>query len=186
MTDRVTTRAASKDCRTKTVTSPALPVRPEGNQRQPNDISSSSGTSELSLADIQKSIASIQKTISTTVCQKLDALAHDVASINTKLTDLENSVSMNSDKLIDIEQTMIPAVEKKMADEISELREKLTAMEIHSRRSNLLFYGIAERQNENVESILRDTFSHLGIDTNDATNIALVNVHRLPRLDNPA
>ena len=57
-------------------------------------------------------------------------------------------------------------------------------MEIYGRRTNLLFYGVKESVNEHAESTLRETFAYLGIDANEAANIALVNVHRLPRRDN--
>ena len=144
-------------------------------QRQPEG--SDSEARELTLADIQQDI----RRSSSDVCAKIDSLSAEVASINNKISQLEDSVSMNSDKLIDLEQTKIPELENKMADEISKLQEKLTAMEIYCRRMNLLFYGVQETQNENVEVSLRNTFSLLGIPADEAANFALVNVHRLPR-----
>ena len=72
-------------------------------------------------------------------------------------------------------------MEKKLKEKISTLADKLTSMEIHCQRLNLLFYGVTESQNENVEKKLRDTFTFLGIDAEDAARIPLVNMHRLPR-----
>ena len=72
---------------------------------------------------------------------------------------------MNTNKLMDTENDKLPKMEKKLKEKISTLEDKLTSMEIHSRRLNLLFYGVAESQNENVEKKLRDTFIFLGIDT---------------------
>ena len=73
-----------------------------------------------------------------------------------------------------------------MADEVSKLQDKLTTMEIYCRRSNLLFYGVKESPNENIENKFVDTLTFLGIDADEAANIALVNVHRLPRRENAA
>ena len=72
-----------------------------------------------------------------------------------------------------------------MAEEISRLQESLTLMEIYCRRMNLLFYGIKETPDENVENLLRDTFVYLGLSHDEAATIALVNAHRLPRRNAP-
>ena len=146
------------------------------------DSSSESEASDLTLADIQRSI----QRSSANVCSKLDSLSNEVASIKQKMSNLEDSVSMNSDKLVELEQRKIPEVEKKMADEITKLQDKLTLMEIYGRRTNLLFYGVDETQNEHVDDVLRDTFIYLGLDNDTAANIALVNAHRLPRRDSAA
>lgn len=172
MATRVT-RATSKE--RSATTQPAQPTGSVDNQPHPEG--DSAQPTELTLADIQQSITSS----STKVCGKLDALTLDVATIKTKLADLEGSVTMNTNKLMDIENDKLPKMEKKLKEKISTLEDKLTSMEIHSRRLNLLFYGVAESQNENVEKKLRDTFIFLGIDTEDAARIPIVNVHRLPR-----
>ena len=143
------------------------------------DSGSESEPTELTLADIQRSI---QKS-SSNVCAKLDFLTSEVASINKKISDLEDSVAMNSDKLTEVEEKKIPELEKKMADEITKLQDKLTLMEIYGRRTNLLFYGVEEARDERVVDVLRDTFAYLGISATEANNISLVNAHRLPRRD---
>lgn len=159
----------------KEQSAPAHPARPT----RPETDSDTDPGPELTLADIQRSI----QLSSSNVCTKLDSLSSEVALINTKLTDLEASVTMNSDKLIEIEQKEIPDLKNKMAEEISKLNDKITLMEIYGRRSNLLFYGVEETQNENIDDTLRQTFTYLGISAEDADNVALVNAHRLPRRD---
>ncbi|XP_072182204.1 NXPE family member 3-like [Diadema setosum] len=57
--------------------------------------------------------------------------------------------------------------------------------EIYCRRVNLLFYGIKETPDENVENLLRDTFAYLGLSQDEVATIALVNAHRLPRRNAP-
>lgn len=135
---------------------------------------------ELTLSDIHQSITGSSGILNA----KLDSLTREFSAITTKLTDLENSVTMNYDKLAEIEQKKLPDIERKMADEISKLQDKLTLMEIYGRRTNLLFYGVIEPQNEVVVHTLRDTFIYLGIHADNAANIAIVNAHRLPRRDN--
>ena len=179
MATRVT-RSSSKDRPGAAPTQHApQPARADASETHPS--SDDGAPTELTLADIQLSITQS----SSTVCAKLDALTLEVASIKTKLSEVEDSVNMNSDKIIEIEKKKLPEMENKMAAEISKLQNKLTAMEIYCRRANLLFYGVKETPNENVESTLRGTFSYLGINADDAANIAIVNVHRLPRRDNP-
>lgn len=167
------TRATSKERSNPT----PQPARVDSDQPHPSG--EDGAPNEPTLAEIQLSISRS----SATVCGKIDNLSFEVASINTKLSELEAAVNMNSGKITDIEKKKLPEMENKMAAEIFKLQNKLTAMEIYCRRANLLFYGVKETPNENVESALRDTFVHLGIDANDAANLALVNVHRLPRRD---
>ncbi|XP_072171897.1 scavenger receptor cysteine-rich domain superfamily protein-like [Diadema setosum] len=171
------TRAASKD-RSVPTQHPPKPSRADASQSHSR--SDDGASSDLTLADIQQSITRS----SSTVCAKLDTLSQEVASINAKLSELEDSVTMNSDKIIEIESKKLPEMESKMAAEITKLQNKLTAMEIYCRRANLLFYGVKETPNENVERTLGDMFCYFGISADDAANIALVNVHRLPRRDN--
>ena len=168
-----TTRQTSKDRTTATQL-----ARGDTGQRPVE--STEAESPELTLLDIQRSI----KQSSDTLCGKFDALSLEIASISTKVSDLEASVTMNSDKIHDLEENKLPDIQRKMAADISKLEDKLTAMEIYCRRTNLLFYGVKELPNENVENVLRSTFCHLGIESDEAAHIALVNVHRLPRRDN--
>ena len=94
-----------------------------------------------------------------------------------KLSDLQ---ATNSARVLDIETNKLPNMEKRLKKEIDLLKEKLTISEIYQRKSNLLFYGLEKRQNENVESVLREAFVALGLSEEEAQSIALVNAHRLP------
>ena len=95
MATRVMTRATSKDRSAPTQSAQAS----GSNDNQPHPIGDNAQPTELTLADIQQSITSS----SATVCAKLDALTLEVANIKTKLSDRKGSVTMNSNKLIDIE-----------------------------------------------------------------------------------
>ena len=126
---------------------------------------------ELTLADIQRSITAS----SAAVCGKLDLLTAEVASIKRRQTELEDSVSMNSDLVANLQHVKLPAIEKKMAEKIADLEEKIVIMEIYSRRANLLFYGVNETPDEKVRDVLQKVFIHLGINEREANDIAIAN-----------
>ena len=103
-----TSRATRATCKDRVA--PALhaqTTRADASKTHPS--SDNAEAAELTLADIQNSI----KLSSNTVCAKIDALTEEVAGINIKLSDLESSVQMNSDKLTDIEHNKLPAINKK-------------------------------------------------------------------------
>lgn len=136
----------------------------------------------MTLADIQRSITAS----SAAVCGKLDLLTAEVASIKRRQTELEDSVSMNSDLVANLQHVKLPAIEKKMGEKIADLEEKIVIMEIYNRRANLLFYGVNETPDEKVRDVLQKVFIHLGINEREANDIAIANAHRLPRRNNGA
>ena len=144
----------------------------------------SRGDNQIQDAEPAVTLADIQRLISTnnnTVCGKLDFLTSEVTSIKGKLAQLESSVSMNSDKLIEIENKQIPELHAKLEKEIATLKDQLLSTEIYNRKSNLLFYGIHESQDEDIFVVLRNVFcSELGIPKKEANDITIVNAHRLP------
>ena len=88
------TRATNKDRTTPTQL--AQTTRADASQPQPDSGDAiPTAPPVLTLADIQQSIM----LSSSTVCAKLDALSQEITAINTKLSNLEDSVSMNSDTL---------------------------------------------------------------------------------------
>ena len=131
---------------------------------------------EPTLADLQKSL----KESSSKVCAKLDDIHADIASMKKNLSDLQATVDDNSARVLDLETNKLPNMEIRLKKEIDLLKEKLTISEIYQRKSNLLFYGLEKKQNENVESVLREAFVALGLSEEEAQSIALVNAHRLP------
>ena len=115
-------------------------------------------------------------TSSSTLGGKIDLLSNDVAGLKSQLSGLELAVTSNSDKIIEIENR-IPGIEQNCQKQIEALNVRIMELEIHNRRANLLFYGVAEKAEEDVYHVLRDTFKMLGVDD----EIPLVNAHRLPR-----
>lgn len=132
---------------------------------------------------MEPSLAGLQKTLqefSCQVCGKLDDIRSDIAFIKSQLTTLEASVADNSARMLDLEKNKLPKIESKLQKEIDLLKEKLTLSEIYQRKSNLLFYGLEKKQNEKVESVLREAFVALGLSEEEAKSIAIINAHRLP------
>ena len=78
----------------------------------------------------------------------------------------------------------MPELEKSLQKKITSLENKIILMEIHSRKSNLLFYGLQQKEGENVYEVLQGAFASLGFD--DSATIAIANAHRLPRREDGA
>eukprot|EP00057_Strongylocentrotus_purpuratus_P023131 XP_011677605.1 PREDICTED: uncharacterized protein LOC105444702 [Strongylocentrotus purpuratus] len=129
----------------------------------------------LTLADLNNSITEFQSFISS----KLDGISTDVAAINKRFTDLEVSVNFNAEKIREIEDRKLPEVKDSTQKMMKVLENKIISLEIHNRKSNLLFYGINQNEGEDVYKVLKDAFATLGVD--DAPTIAIANAHRLPR-----
>ena len=132
---------------------------------------------ELTLVDLHNNISDL----SNKICGKLDNLSEEVRSMSKKIEDLEGTVEFNSEKISKMEMHDLPGLEKRTKDLISQLDDKMTLMEIYSRKNNLLFYGLKESQDEDVFDVLRKAFITLGLDERRAAGISLINAHRLPR-----
>ena len=55
--------------------------------------------------------------------------------------------------------------------------EQLIAQECHSRRNNLLFDGVPESPDENLQVAMATSISKMGI---DATSVSMMECHRVP------
>ena len=144
---------------------------PVGNVDAEHDYESS--VSDLTLVDLHNTISAL----SNKICGKLDHLTDEFRAMSRKVEDLEGAVEINSEKITKLETHVIPGVVKHSKD----LDNKITLMEIYSRKNNLLFYGIKESQTEDVFDVLRKAFITLGLDEKRAAGISLINAHRLPR-----
>lgn len=134
-------------------------------------------TAPLTLEDLQRNLTQL----STRICGKLDQLSDDVNAMNKKFDELESSVKFNSAKITEMETEELPKMKAMLGEKIEKLEEKLILLEIHNRKSNLLFYGVESQQGEDIYSTLRSTFINLGIEKRVADGILIANAHRLPR-----
>ncbi|XP_072163555.1 uncharacterized protein [Diadema setosum] len=149
----------------------AVPVPPSRQQ------SGDQTVMEPTLSDVQKKLIDF----SSKVCAKLDDIHADISSMKKRMIDLEAAVEDNSARVLDLEKGRLPLLEEKLQKEIDSLKEKLVLSEIYQRKSNLLFYGLEKKSDENVENVLREAFVCLGLSDEEAQSVALVNAHRLPR-----
>lgn len=85
--------------------------------------------------------------------------------------------------LNDIESDKLPSLESEIAKVWEEFEEKITQREIHMRKQNLLFNGVPKfTAHEDVfETTIATIAKILGITTDEAKKIQLINAHRLPR-----
>ena len=80
-----------------------------------------------------------------------------------------------------LKKNKLPTLETKLMKEIDSLKDKLVASEIYQRKANLLFYGLPQKSNENVDQVLREAFVSLGLSREDAKSVSIINLHRLPK-----
>ena len=159
---------------TLTQPDPSVPLLPRARTcMQPGD-----PKMEPTLADLQKCV----NDLSAKVCKKLEDIHTDISAMKTKLQNLEGSVQDNSDRMLDIENKKLPGLETKLMAEIDKLKDNLVASEIYQRKMNLLFYGLPQKPNEDVERVLREeAFMLLGLSQEEANSISIINSHRLPK-----
>ena len=130
---------------------------------------------------IMQNVEEINKKLST-----LDSIEKSLNSLNVKVHDLDRKVSTMDTRLTCVEESctfMSDQYDSHKADintakervdtlkhtcetledkvshlskEKSQLEDRLTEIECRSMRENLLFHGIAEKDNENCESIIKD------------------------------
>ena len=108
--------------------------------------------------------------------------------MKTKVSDLETSVEFNSKVCADkaVEQTeALNTVKEELETKIKELEDKLEnkmqLQEKQDRKYNLLFYGIKEEREEDVEETLKQLFvDDLHLNHMRVNNMFIVHGHRIP------
>ncbi|XP_072165320.1 uncharacterized protein [Diadema setosum] len=119
------------------------------------------------------------------VCAGITTVQQDIRAINTTLAELQHSAEDTPARLTEIEQIKLPKVEKEGKEAEERLRDALTAMELHDRKQNLLFYKIAPTTGDNTPqkaaAEIRDAITKLGYSPEKAEAIPMVHAHRVPR-----
>ena len=112
---------------------------------------------------------------------ELNAIKEDLAATKKTVTELETSVAFATDKVTEVEKKAIPEIYEKIVKEKEELDTKLTLLEIHDRKQNLLVYGVPEGKNENIYMVIQDLLRHfLNVSREEAAKVQIANAHRLP------
>jgi len=103
-------------------------------------------------------------------------LKSDISEVKGHMMDIEGNVSMQAEEL---ERLRSEVTDMKTRHDF--LEKQFLLKDIHDRKTNLLFYGIAETPQENTEAVLRNFFVNtLKFETRRVADIYFKVVHRLP------
>ena len=125
--------------------------------------------------------------LTNTIMRRFDGLDANVATIRKDINELRNGLedlkvtTIDSSARISELEKSIPELKKEREKVEKELRGAILAMEVHNRKQNLLVYGVEKEAGENSQKKVRELIEMLGISREVASNMALVNTHRLPR-----
>lgn len=111
----------------------------------------------------------------------LNSLKREVSTLKTTIRDLEHSAEDTSDRINYVETEKLPDMERNLTKLKTEIDEKLIQLELHNRKQNLLFYGIAPRPQEDIYATMSEVIAKLmNIPVQEAAHIPIINAHRLP------
>ena len=143
------------------------------------------GTENSMLAEICKMFSAFSDKIEKKlddVITDITSLKQDVSTLKTTINALETSASDTSARISSIEDVKLPQMDRKIKKLEEKIDEKLLALELHNRKQNLLFYGIAPRPQEEIYATVSEAIGKLlNISVEEAANVPLINAHRLPR-----
>ena len=143
------------------------------------------GTENSMLAEIRKMFSSFSAKIEKKlddVITDITSLKQDVSTLKTTTNALEASTSDTSARISSVEDVKLPQMDRKIKKLEEKLDEKLLALELHDRKQNLLFYGIAPRPQEEIYATVSEAIGQLlNIPLEEAAKVPLINAHRLPR-----
>ena len=164
--------------RTKTTAKSSRPLATAiGGTSSGAEDSAEESEAQPTLSDLHAVLVDFKNSAST----KLDSLTKEVSAISSRFDKLEDSVNFNSDKIQEIEKKTVPDLKASLEKTVKSLESKILTLEIHNRKSNLLFYGLQQKDGENIYEVLKKAFISLGIDDAEASSIMIANAHRLPR-----
>ena len=129
------------------------------------------------MADMKKMLSD---KLDNVLCE-LNTIKGDLAQTKKSVSELDTRVNFVTDKLTALEKEEIPILKEKIKRQEEEIDGKLTLMEIHHRKQNLLVYGMPDKQYEDIITTVSEVLCYfLRIAPEEARQIPLVNAHRLP------
>lgn len=154
----------------------------------PNTASNAAAARSTSQVDVITEMKGMFAELTTQMNARFDAIGEvinliksDLAEAKRSVVDLEVAVNSNAEKIQAIDKESMPRLKQELERKNEELEEKIMLLELHQRKQNLLIYGVAERNNENIIAVVHEVLSFfLKIPTAEASKILLVNAHRLP------
>ena len=143
-----------------------------------------------------KKILEEARTNHNTLVEAILALNNTLKEISEKLEaqpDLARSIDFNADSIKDVQEQLLPAMMKKGEENLSKVKAevlvevdknsgRITDLEGHSRRRNLIINGVKEVANEKIVDVARKFMrEQLLIDENEVNGFLLRDVHRLKK-----
>ena len=86
-------------------------------------------------------------------------IAAEVVQIDKKLVELTKAVGFNAETLEAVQKVEIPKIQNKMEENRKNVQEELDRVNAYICRENLVFIGVPEAENENVETLLAKLFT---------------------------
>ena len=115
------------------------------------------------------------------VISEINVLKSDVAATKNTIKDMEKSLTSATERITEFESRDLPNLKSDFLRLNEELEEKLTLLELHQRKQNLLLYGVPKKADENIYNTVQGVLAKfLGISLEEASSIGIINAHRLP------
>ena len=116
--------------------------------------------------------------------EEVDESKTHFGEMNTKISEIETSIEFNSKTCSDnatAQSEALDTVKEELETKVKDLEHKLLLQEKQDRKYNLLFYGITEEPEEDVEGKLKQLFlDDLHLNHMRVNNMFIVHGHRIP------
>ncbi len=107
----------------------------------------------------------------------MESIKMEISELKTQVSATEHTVAVHDDEIKALHQEIADLTDSKKV-----LERQVILKDIHDRKPNLLFYGIAEEPREDTEATLRDFLVNtLNFSGSRADDIYFKTVHRLPK-----
>lgn len=124
--------------------------------------------------------AQVNAKLDSVICE-INALKSDVALTKNTVRDVEISLTSATERIRDFELHDFPNMKSDLLKLSDEVEEKLTLLELHQRKQNLLIYGLPKKADENIYDTVKAVLVRFfGISPEEAFRIGIINAHRLP------
>lgn len=144
------------------------------------------------LDSIEQAMNKIQNSIFT-LEERTTNLEKSQASTNGELNDIKSTMTFYDEKIIDFQKELedTKAKNKDLSNQVKDLESKMEGLktkdlylEAYSRRENIKFMNIDEKEDENVEEVIR-TFLHEHLNFKEHDQVEIQRVHRNPARKDP-
>ncbi len=144
------------------------------------------GNSEVSNSELKQFISEMKQAIMTKLDenrQEIIEMKEELKTLKSTVSDVETATSNHAERLDELEMKTLPQIKATVDKQVHELEEKLLLLELHDRKNNVLVYGVEEKENEDVKTVLLDVWHQNFAVSNDQLErgIVMTDCHRLPQ-----